>query len=124
MSTAIPASPIRRLSMSSATHVASPTVFIVDDDVSVRESLQGLIEEAGLHAGGFSSAEESLARPREPAPGVLVLDVSLPNLNGLELQKQIAGRPEPPIIFLTGRGDVPMTVQAMKAGADRKSTRL
>jgi FixJ family two-component response regulator len=103
--------------MSTATHVASPTVFIVDDDVSVRESLQGLIEEAGWHPEVFASAEEFLARPREPAPGVLVLDVSLPNLNGLELQKQIAGRPELPIIFITGHGDVPMTVQAMKAGA-------
>jgi FixJ family two-component response regulator len=103
--------------MSSATSVTTPTVFIVDDDVSVRESLQGLIEEAGWHPEVFASAEEFLARPREPAPGVLVLDVGLPNLNGLELQKQIAGRPELPIIFITGHGDVPMTVQAMKAGA-------
>jgi FixJ family two-component response regulator len=103
--------------LSSPTPVASPTVFIVDDDVSVRESLRGLIAEAGWRPEVFSSAEEFLVHPRKPAPGVLVLDVGLPDLNGLELQKRIADRPELPIIFITGDGDVPMTVQAMKAGA-------
>jgi FixJ family two-component response regulator len=103
--------------MSSAAPVASPTVFIVDDDVSVRESLEALIAEAGWRPEVFASAEEFLSRPREPVPGCLVLDVSLPELNGLELQKRIAGRPELPIVFITGHGDVPMTVQAMKAGA-------
>jgi FixJ family two-component response regulator len=103
--------------MSSAAPVASPTVFIVDDDVSVRESLQALIADAGWHPEIFGSAEEFLARPREPVPSCLVLDVSLPDLNGLQLQQRIAGRPDLPIIFITGHGDVPMTVQAMKAGA-------
>jgi FixJ family two-component response regulator len=103
--------------VSRATPVAGPTVFIIDDDVSVRESLRGLIAEAGWRPEVFSCAEEFLVHPREPAPGVLVLDVGLPDLNGLELQKRIAGRPELPIIFITGHGDVPTTVQAMKAGA-------
>ena len=109
---------IRRLpSTTSATPVALPTVFIVDDDISVRESLQGLIVDAGWRPQVFACAEEFLAHPRQPTPGCLVLDVGLPDLNGLELQKRIAGRPELPIIFITGHGDVPMTVQAMKAGA-------
>jgi FixJ family two-component response regulator len=103
--------------MSTATPVASPTVFIVDDDISVRESLHGLIADAGWRPEVFACAEEFLAHPREPKPGCLVLDVSLPDLNGLELQKRITGRPDLPIIFITGHGDVPMTVQAMKAGA-------
>ena len=103
--------------MPGVTPIASPVVFIVDDDISVRESLQGLIADAGLHPELFSSAEEFLARPREPVAGCLVLDVSLPDLNGLELQKRIADRPALPIIFITGRGDIPMSVQAMKGGA-------
>jgi FixJ family two-component response regulator len=103
--------------MASATPVASPTVFIVDDDISVRESLQGLIVHAGWRPEVFTCAEQFLAHPREPSPGCLVLDVNLPDLDGLELQKRIAGRSELPIIFITGHGDVPMTVQAMKAGA-------
>lgn len=107
----------RGSSMSSATVAARPTVFVVDDDISVRESLQGLIAEAGWRPEIFSSAEEFLARPRQSEPSCLVLDVGLPDLNGLELQKKIAGRPELPIIFITGHGDVPMSVQAMKAGA-------
>jgi FixJ family two-component response regulator len=107
----------RLSSMSSATPVANPTVFIVDDDISVRESLQALVADAGWRPEVFASAEEFLARPPEAAPGCLVLDVGLPDLNGLELQKRIAGRPDLPIIFITGHGDVPMTVQAMKAGA-------
>jgi FixJ family two-component response regulator len=103
--------------MSSATLTARPIVFVVDDDVSVRESLELLIAEAGWRPEMFASAEEFLARPREPVPSCLVLDVGLPDLNGIELQRRIAGRPDLPIIFITGRGDIPMTVQAMKAGA-------
>ena len=95
-----------------------PIVFVVDDDISVRESLELLINFAGWQAETFASAEEFLARPRSLTPSCLVLDVSLPELNGLELQKVIAGdRLDMPIIFITGHGDVPMTVQAMKAGA-------
>src|SRR5437588_2189706 len=95
-----------------------PIVFVVDDDVSVRESLELLISFAGWQPETFSSAEEFLTRPRPPVPNCLVLDVSLPDLNGLELQKLIAtDRIDMPIIFITGHGDVPMTVQAMKAGA-------
>ena len=103
--------------MSSAKPIEKPIVFVVDDDISVRESLEVLIAEAGWRPEVFASAEEFLARPREPVPSCLVLDVGLPDLNGLELQKRIAGRPDLPIIFITGRGDIPMTVQAMKAGA-------
>ena len=95
-----------------------PIVFVVDDDISVRESLESLIRFVGWQPETFASAEEFLARPRAVAPSCLVLDVSLPDLNGLELQKLIArDRIEMPIIFITGHGDVPMTVQAMKAGA-------
>jgi len=93
-------------------------VFVVDDDISVRESLELLIDFAGWHPETFASAEEFLAHPRIPKPSCLVLDISLPNLNGLELQKVIAtDRVDIPIIFITGHGDVPMTVQAMKGGA-------
>jgi FixJ family two-component response regulator len=96
----------------------SPIVFVVDDDISVRESLELLIKFAGWQPETFASAEDFLARPRTLTPSCLVLDVSLPELNGLELQKLIAGdRIDMPIIFITGHGDVPMTVQAMKAGA-------
>jgi FixJ family two-component response regulator len=97
---------------------ATPIVFVVDDDVSVRESLESLIRFAGWHPETFASAQEFLARPRVLAPSCLVLDVALPDLNGLDLQKRIAvDRIDMPIIFITGYGDVPMTVQAMKAGA-------
>jgi FixJ family two-component response regulator len=93
-------------------------VFVVDDDVSVRESLELLIHTAGWQPETFASASAFLARPREQVPSCLVLDVSLPDLNGLELQTRIAGdRLAMPIIFITGYGDVPMTVKAMKAGA-------
>jgi FixJ family two-component response regulator len=96
----------------------TPIVFVVDDDVSVRESLELLIRYAGWRAETFDSAEDFLARPRAIAPSCLVLDVSLPDLTGLELQQRIApDRMDMPIIFITGCGDVPMTVQAMKAGA-------
>jgi FixJ family two-component response regulator len=95
----------------------TPIVFVVDDDVSVRESLELLIRYAGWRAETFDSAEEFLAHPRAIAPSCLVLDVSLPDLTGLELQERIADRIDMPIIFITGCGDVPMTVQAMKGGA-------
>jgi len=95
-----------------------PIVFVVDDDISVRESLELLIQFAGWRPEIFSSAEDFLAHPRTATPSCLVLDVSLPDLNGLELQKLIASeRTDMPIIFITGHGDVPMSVQAMKAGA-------
>ncbi|HEY6224858.1 MAG TPA: response regulator [Gemmatimonadales bacterium] len=96
----------------------SPIVFVVDDDVSVRESLEALIRTAGWNTETFESAQEFLERPRVLAPSCLILDLTLPGLSGLELQKRItAERTELPIIFITGRGDVPMTVQAMKGGA-------
>jgi FixJ family two-component response regulator len=95
-----------------------PIVFVVDDDVSVRESLELLIKFAGWQPETFASAVDFLARPRTTTPSCLVLDVSLPDLDGLELQKLIASeRTDMPIIFITGHGDVPMTVQAMKGGA-------
>jgi FixJ family two-component response regulator len=97
---------------------ASPVIFVVDDDVSVRESLDLLIRHEGLAVETFTSAQEFLARPRVSVPSCLILDISLPDLNGLELQKRIAqDRHDMPIIFITGHGDIPMTVQAMKAGA-------
>ncbi len=97
---------------------ATSIVFVVDDDVSVRESLELLICCAGWRPETFASAQEFLDRPRALVPSCLVLDVSLPGLNGLDLQKQVAAeRNDMPIIFITGYGDVPMTVQAMKAGA-------
>lgn len=97
---------------------ATPIVFVVDDDISVRESLELLVRSAGWQPETFASAQEFLARPRVLVPSCLVLDVSLPGLNGLELQKRVAvERTDMPIIFITGYGDVPMTVQAMKAGA-------
>jgi FixJ family two-component response regulator len=95
-----------------------PIVFVVDDDISVRESLESLITIAGWQPETFASAAEFLARLRTTGPSCLVLDVSLPDLNGLELQKLVASeRTDMPIIFITGHGDVPMTVQAMKGGA-------
>jgi FixJ family two-component response regulator len=96
---------------------AAPVVFVVDDDVSVRESLELLIRWAGWQSETFASAEEFLDRPRVPVPTCLVLDVSLPVLSGLDLQQRIVDRIDMPIIFITGHGDIPMTVQAMKAGA-------
>jgi FixJ family two-component response regulator len=95
----------------------APVVFVVDDDVSVRESLELLILSAGLQPETFASAEDFLGRSRIDGPSCLVLDVSLPNLTGLDLQKRIVDRADMPIIFVTGYGDVPTTVQAMKAGA-------
>ena len=96
----------------------TPIVFVVDDDISVRESLELLIRSAGWRVETFTSATDFLARPRVHAPSCLVLDVSLPDLNGLDLQKRVAAdRSDMPIIFITGHGDIPMSVQAMKAGA-------
>lgn len=97
---------------------ARPIVFVVDDDVSVRESLELLITTADWQPELFASAKEFLGRSRALVPNCLVLDLSLPGLNGLELQMRIASeRPDMPIIFITGHGNVPVTVQAMKAGA-------
>jgi FixJ family two-component response regulator len=100
------------------TLTAIPVVFIVDDDVSVRESLELLIRNENWKPETFASAQEFLNHPRRLVPSCLVLDVSLPGLNGLELQKRLAlEHIDMPIIFITGYGDVPKTVQAMKAGA-------
>ena len=97
---------------------ATPIVFVVDDDVSVRKSLELLIDSAGWQPATFASAQEFLHCSRPTSPSCLVLDVSLPDLNGLELQKRVApDRTDMPIIFISGYGDVPMTVRAMKAGA-------
>ena len=97
---------------------AKPIVFVVDDDISVRESLDLLIRTAGWEPELFSSAQEFLSRNRAYAPSCLILDVNLPDLNGLDLQSRIAEeRIEMPIIFVTGYGDIPMSVKAMKAGA-------
>jgi len=96
----------------------TPIVFVVDDDISVRESLESLIRFAGWRPQTYASAQEFLSRPRVFVPSCLVLDVTLPDLNGLDLQKLIApDRIDMPIIFITGYGDVPMAVRAMKAGA-------
>jgi FixJ family two-component response regulator len=96
---------------------AESIVFVVDDDVSVRESLELLIRTAGWRPETFASAQDFLSRPRPTIPCCLLLDVRLPGLNGLELQRHLGDRADMPIIFITGHGDVPMSVQAMKAGA-------
>ncbi|BCH28808.1 DNA-binding response regulator [Mesorhizobium sp. L-8-10] len=96
----------------------TPVVFVVDDDVSVRESLELLIRSAGWQPNTFESAQEFLSCPRALVPNCLVLDVNLPDLSGLDLQRFVSvERTDMPIIFVTGYGDVPMTVKAMKAGA-------
>jgi FixJ family two-component response regulator len=111
------ANSVGRKSESSSAPV-TPIVFVVDDDISVRESLEAMIGFAGFSAEMFASAHDFLKRPRARVPNCLVLDVSLPDLSGLDLQKLIASeRTDMPIIFITGHGDVPMTVRAMKAGA-------
>ena len=93
-------------------------VFVVDDDASVREALERLVRSAGLRVEAFRSAEEFLTRPRADAPSCLVLDVQLPDLNGLDLQRRMVdANAEIPIVFITGHGDIPTTVRAMKAGA-------
>jgi len=96
----------------------SPIVFVVDDDISVRKSLESLIDAAGWQPETFASGQAFLHHPRVVGPSCLVLDVNLPDLGGLELQKRVASdRTAMPIIFISGMGDVPMTVRAMKAGA-------
>jgi FixJ family two-component response regulator len=97
---------------------STPIVFVVDSDPSVRESLELLVRAAGWRAETFASGQEFLARPRSVVPSCLILDVTLPDLNGLELQERIASeRTDMPIIFLTGNADIAMTVKAMKRGA-------
>jgi FixJ family two-component response regulator len=95
----------------------TPIVFVVDDDISVRESLELLLKSAGWRPQTFASARDFLSHSRPSVPSCLVLDVTLPGLTGLELQQQLADRTDMPIIFITGHGDVPMSVRAMKAGA-------
>jgi len=97
---------------------SAPTVFVIDDDVEVRASIQGLLKSAGLHSESFGTAEEFLGRKVPDGPSCLVLDVSLPGVGGLELQRKLSDAGVPiPIIFITGHGDIPMTVKAMKTGA-------
>jgi len=96
----------------------APTVFVVDDDPSVRASIQGLLRSASLHSESFGTAEEFLRSERSEGPSCLVLDVSLPDVNGLDFQRQLADAGiQIPIIFVTGHGNIPMTVKAMKSGA-------
>jgi FixJ family two-component response regulator len=105
-------------STASCVSADAPIVFVVDDDVSVRESLELLIEAEGWRPETFASAYEFLARSRPLAPCCLILDVALPDLSGLDLQQRVAvDRSDMPVIFITGYGDVPSSVQAMKAGA-------
>jgi FixJ family two-component response regulator len=112
------AGPMNRVLGSSEMSTVTPIVFVVDDDVSVRESLELLIRKIGWRPEIFESAQEFLNRPRPQVPSCLVLDISLPGISGLDLQKQVsAERADMPIIFITGYGDVPKSVQAMKAGA-------
>ncbi|MGC2399045.1 MAG: response regulator [Acidobacteriaceae bacterium] len=99
-------------------HGSTPVVFVVDSDPFVRESLELLVRAAGWRAETFASGQEFLARPRSFVPSCLVLDVTLPDLDGLELQERIASeRADMPIIFLTGNADIAMVVRAMKRGA-------
>ncbi|HXJ13529.1 MAG TPA: response regulator transcription factor [Candidatus Limnocylindrales bacterium] len=100
------------------TPASAPTVFVIDDDVSVRESIQDLLESSGLHSESFATAEEFLRSELPDGPRCLVLDVKLPGVNGLDFQHRLieAGF-QIPIIFVTGHGDIPMTVKAMKSGA-------
>jgi FixJ family two-component response regulator len=95
-----------------------PTVFIIDDDSSVRIAIQGLLKSVGLRSEAFASAQEFLSRRAPDGPSCLVLDVRLPGLSGLDFQRQLTdGGMQIPIIFITGHGDIPMTVKAMKSGA-------
>lgn len=104
--------------MTASTSQATPIVFVVDDDISVRESLELLLRCEGWQPEMFATAQEFLIRPRPAAPSCLVLDLSLPDLNGLDLQRRLAlERTDMPIMFITGHGDVSSSVQAMKAGA-------
>ena len=104
--------------MADNAHAEDAVVYVVDDDRGVREGTRNLIESVGLRVQTFASAQEFLAAQRSEEPGCLVLDVRLPGLSGLELQKELGKTGDPlPIVFVTGHGDIPMTVQAMKAGA-------
>src|ERR1700747_2304774 len=95
-----------------------PTVFIIDDDRDVRESLQELLDSVGLHSTTFGTAQEFLSNPRSDVPSCLILDVRLPGISGLDLQHELKrGKVSIPIIFLTAHADVPMSVKAMKSGA-------
>jgi len=106
------------------TITTTPIVFVVDDDVAVRESLKSLLQASGWRAEAFASAQAFLARPRPLVPNCLVLDVFLPDFSGLELQKRVAvDRPDMPVIFITGCDDVSTSVQAMKAGASEFLTK-
>jgi FixJ family two-component response regulator len=108
----------KEAAMTTSISHATPIVFVVDDDISVRESLDLLLRCEGWETETFASAQEFLVRPRPLVPSCLVLDVSLPDLNGLELQKRLAvERNDMPIMFITGHGDVSTSVRAMKAGA-------
>jgi FixJ family two-component response regulator len=114
MSAAITVTPSLEYCMTGAT----PVVFIVDDDISVRESLEGLVADAGFRPEPCASAQDFLNHSRPDGPSCLILDLRLPDINGLEVQRRIAAeRAEMPIIFITGHGDIPTTVRAMKAGA-------
>ena len=96
----------------------TPTVFVIDDDDSIRRSIQGLLKSAGLRSESFGSAQEFLARGGAEGPSCLVLDVQLPGLNGIDFQRQLSDAGvQTPIIFITAHGDIPMTVKAMKSGA-------
>jgi FixJ family two-component response regulator len=96
----------------------APKVFVIDDDAAMREAIQGLLKSAGLRSEAFGAAEEFLRNKRPEGPSCLVLDVSLPGINGLDFQRQLADAGiQIPIIFITGHGDIPMTVKAMKSGA-------
>jgi FixJ family two-component response regulator len=100
------------------TRAATPTVYVIDDDISIRESIKGLLQSAGLRSQCYETAESYLKTAPSAGPSCLILDVSLPGLSGMEFQQQLrdAGH-RIPIIFITGHGDIPMSVKAMKSGA-------
>ena len=100
------------------TSAKTSTVFVIDDDAAIRESIQGLLKSVGLRSETFGTAAEFLRNKRSEGPSCLVLDVSLPGVNGLDFQSQLANAGiQIPVIFVTGHGDIPMTVKAMKSGA-------
>ena len=100
------------------TSAEDSTVFVIDDDAAVRAAIQGLLKSVGLHSDSFGTAQEFLTSERSDGPSCLVLDIRLPGINGLDFQRQLADAGvQIPIIFITGHGDIPMTVRAMKSGA-------
>jgi FixJ family two-component response regulator len=100
------------------TNASPPTVFVIDDDAGVRASIQGLLKSVGLRSAAFGTAQDFLSSKRPDGPSCLVLDVRLPGVNGLDFQRQLADAGvQLPIVFITGHGDIPMTVRAMKSGA-------